>query len=124
MMMKIMTTVGLVSMMLTGCATTKNVISKVHGNDTPLEQVLKLHPELRNELVTVELRQYFNRAEAPTVAEVKVTQTGLMDDSIAAERFIYSFKLNDGKWQQVNKKTEYKCGRGKNTKSFQTALCP
>lgn len=123
-MMKIIATLGMVSLVMTGCATTKNVISKVHGNDTPLEQALKLHPELRKELATVELRQYFNRVESPTAAEVKITQTGLMDDSIAAERFIYSFKLNGSKWEQVNKKTEYKCARGKNTKTFQTDLCP
>ena len=123
-MMKIITALGLVSLTMTGCATTKNVISKVHGNDTPLEQALKLHPELRKELATVELRQYFNRVESPTVAEVKITQTGLMDDSVTANRFIYSFKLNDGKWEQVNKKTEYKCARGKNTKTFQAGLCP
>ena len=123
-MMKIITALGLVSLTMTGCATTKNVISKVHGNDTPLEQALKLHPELRKELATVELRQYFNRVESPTAAEVKITQTGLMDDSVTVNRFIYSFKLNDGKWEQVNKKTEYKCARGKNTKTFQAGLCP
>jgi hypothetical protein len=46
-----------------------------------LAQVLKERPDLRNELATVEIRQYFNTVESPTAAEVKVTETGLLDDS-------------------------------------------
>ena len=109
----------------TGCTTTKNVISKVHTPEpfTPLEHVLKERSDLVHDLATVEFRQYFNTPESPTLAEVKVTQTGVLDDSISAQRTIYNFKLADGKWVQINKKNEYRCVRGKNTKEFQAASC-
>lgn len=90
---------------------------------TPLDQVLKQRPELLKDLATVELRQYFNTVESPTLAEVKVTETGLADDSVHTIRTIYNFKLTAGKWVQVNKSEEYRCVRGKNTKTFQTAKC-
>ena len=67
--------------MLSGCATTQTIVSKVTGSETPLSQVLNERPDLRKDLATVELRQYFNSVESPTVAEVKLTETGLMDDS-------------------------------------------
>ncbi|ANF82633.1 hypothetical protein A3K93_10805 [Acinetobacter sp. NCu2D-2] len=109
---------------LSGCATTQQVISKVQSPNTPLEQILKERADLVHELATVEFRQYFNNVENPTLAEVKVTQTGLMDDSVAAKRTTYNFKLVDHKWVQVGKKHEHRCARGKNTKDFQTANCP
>ena len=118
--------VALCTVMFTGCATTQKLADKVNlGNsDTPLAQVLKERSDLRKELSTVEIRQYFNRVESPTVAEVKVTQTGLMDDSVKSERTVYKFKKVDGQWNQVGTQKEYQCYRGKNTKAFQTAKCP
>ncbi|OTG81387.1 hypothetical protein B9T33_06905 [Acinetobacter sp. ANC 5054] len=110
--------------MLAGCATTQKIVSKVGSSATPLDQVLKERPDLRKELATVEIRQYFNRVESPNAGQVKVTETGLMDDSVKSVRTIYSFKLVDGDWQRVNTQKEYQCQRGKNTKTFQTAKCP
>lgn len=113
------------SMMLTACATTKELLPTVISppdHNTPLAQVLKLHPELKKDLATVEIRQYFNSVESPTAAEVKVTQTGLLDDSVKSIRQVYNYKLVDTKWTLVNKKEEYQCARGAN-KNFQTQKC-
>lgn len=110
--------------LMAGCATTKDLVSKVGTSHTPLEQVLKAQPDLKTELNTVEIRQVFNSVESPTVAQVMVLRAGLMDDSVSATRTTYSFKLHGNEWKQVDKKDEFKCGRGKNTKTFQTALCP
>ncbi|MDH5820176.1 hypothetical protein [Acinetobacter pseudolwoffii] len=109
---------------VTGCATTQNVISKVSTSDTPLEQVLKLRPELRKEMATVELRQFFNNVESPTAGQVKVTETGLMDDSVKAIQTIYHFKLDGRQWELVNTQKAYQCLRGSNTKKYQKEPCP
>lgn len=79
---------------------------------------------MRKELATVEIRQYFNSIESPTAAEVKVTETGLMDDSVRSIRTVYRFKRMDGDWERTSTQKEYQCQRGKNTKTFQTAKCP
>ncbi|WP_104488341.1 hypothetical protein [Acinetobacter indicus] len=110
---------------VTGCATTQNIVSKVTPSaETPLAQVLKERPDLRKQLATVELRQFFNNVESPTAAQVKVTETGLMDDSVRSIRTIYSFKLVNGDWEKVKIEKSYQCLRGKNTKTFQKAVCP
>ena len=110
--------------MLAGCATTQKIVSKVGSSATPLDQVLKERPDLSKELSTVEIRQYFNRVESPNAGQVKVTETGLMDDSVKSIRTIYSFRLVDGEWNRVNTQKEYQCQRGKNTKTFQATKCP
>lgn len=110
---------------VTGCATTQNIVSKVTPSaETPLAQVLKERLDLRKQLATVELRQFFNNVESPTAAQVKVTETGLMDDSVRSIRTIYSFKLVNGDWEKVKTEKSYQCLRGKNTKTFQKAVCP
>ena len=113
---------------LTACATTENLMDKakgvVHSSSTPLEQVLKAQPNLASELNALEIRQVFNRVESPTAAQVTVLESGLMDDSVSAIRTTYQFKFIDEQWNLVDKKAAYKCSRGKNTKTFQTAVCP
>ena len=108
-----------------GCTTTQQVIAKVQSSsDTPLEQVLKMRPDLRKELATVELRQFFNKAETPTIGQVKVTETRLKDDSVRSVQTIYYFSRKNGSWKLDNTDRSYRCMRGVNTKTFQKAVCP
>lgn len=111
--------------MTSGCTTTQKVIAKVQSSsDTPLDQVLKMRPDLREELATVEIRQFFNRIESPTVGQVKVTETGLMDDSVRSIQTIYHFRKEEKNWKMHNTEKLYQCVRGSNTKTFQKAACP
>ncbi|HAB42712.1 MAG TPA: hypothetical protein DCE70_03990 [Acinetobacter sp.] len=111
--------------MTSGCTTTQKVIAKMQSSsDTPLDQVLKMRPDLREELATVEIRQFFNRVESPTVGQVKVTETGLMDDSVRSIQTIYHFRKEEKNWKMHNTEKLYQCVRGSNTKTFQKAVCP
>ncbi|CAM4185425.1 hypothetical protein [Acinetobacter pragensis] len=123
-MLRVLAAAVICAGVLSGCATTQKIVNKVGTSETPLAQVLKERPDLRKNLATVEIRQYFNRVESPTAAEVKVTETGLMDDSVRSVRTIYRFKHVDGDWERTSTQKEYQCQRGKNTKTFQTAKCP
>ena len=108
---------------LSGCATTQNIVNKVSSSGTPLAQVLSERSDLRKDLSTVEIRQYFNQVENPTAAEVKVTETGLLDDSLKSIRTIYRFKNVNDDWKLIDTQKAYQCTRGKN-KGFQAARCP
>ena len=120
----VVTILGL-GVMTSGCTTTQKVIAKVQSSsDTPLDQVLKMRPDLREELATVEIRQFFNRVESPTVGQVKVTETGLMDDSVRSIQTIYHFRKEEKNWKMHNTEKLYQCVRGSNTKTFQKAACP
>ena len=123
-MFRVLATCVLCVGILSGCATTQKIVQKVGNSETPLAQVLKERSDLRKELSTVEIRQYFNRVESPTAAEVKVTETGLMDDSVKSIRTVYRFKNVEGDWERTSTQKEFQCARGKNTKTFQTANCP
>ena len=108
---------------LSGCATTQNIVNKVSNSGTPLAQVLSERSDLRKDLSTVEIRQYFNQVENPTAAEVKVTETGLLDDSLKSIRTIYRFKNVNDDWKLIDTQKAYQCARAKN-KGFQSARCP
>ena len=108
---------------LSGCATTQNIVNKVSSSGTPLAQVLSERSDLRKDLSTVEIRQYFNQVENPTAAEVKVTETGLLDDAVKSIRTIYRFKNVNDDWKLIDTQKAYQCARGKN-KGFQSARCP
>ena len=108
---------------LSGCATTQNIVNKVSSSGTPLAQVLSERSDLRKDLSTVEIRQYFNQVENPTAAEVKVTETGLLDDSLKSIRTIYRFKNVNDDWKLIDTQKAYQCARAKN-KGFQTARYP
>ena len=123
-MFRVLATCVLCVGILSGCATTQKIVHKVGNSETPLAQVLKERSDLRKELSTVEIRQYFNRVESPTAAEVKVTETGLMDDSVKSIRTVYRFKNVEGDWARTSTQKEFQCARGKNTKTFQTANFP
>lgn len=121
--MKALAVLGVASVIaLSGCATTQKLLPR--SAETPMAQILKLKPELKDNLVTTEIRQYFNRVENPTVGVVKVTETNLMDDSIRSIRTTYNFKWMDEKWVMANAKQEYQCHRAKSKTQFQTAKCP
>lgn len=111
--------------LLSGCASTEKLIHKVDfgSSKTPLQQVLQAHPDLKKVSSNIDIRQVFNRVEAPTAAQVIVTQTGLMDDSVRVIRTVYSFKYLKQDWTLQNTQHSYQCARGKN-KAFQTAVCP
>lgn len=123
---------------LSGCSTTQKMMnsvglgksnnsvakkSSVEQFRTPLAIVLNERPDLSRDLATVEIRQYFNRVESPTVAEVKLTETGLLDDSVKSIRTIYTFKKIEGKWTRVEMKKEYQCARKNAKNTFQTKKC-
>lgn len=122
--MKIGLLLGLLSTgLITGCASTQALLSP-NNNATPLSQILKMQPELKSELATVEIRQYFNRPESPSIAVVKVTQTNLLDDSIKSIRATYTFNLKGRQWVLGHTQQDRQCYRSKNPEVFQTARCP
>lgn len=108
---------------MTGCATTPQFFASKPQDMTPLQQIIKAHPQLPEQQHNLSIRQVFNRAEAPTAAKVVVLEQGLLDDSVSSIRSTYQFKRQEEKWKLITEKKEYMCRRGENTKSFQTAVC-
>lgn len=122
-MLRIGLAVGLSAILFSGCTTTEKMISKVTPTNTPLQQVLKAHSEILKNPVNFSIRQVFNNVESATAAQVVVIESGLMDDSVAAIRVDYTFKLINHTWKIQGAQKSYKCARGKNTQNFQKALC-
>ena len=64
----------------------------------------------------------------PKTAVVVITRSGLMDDSVRAERYRISFTLkgkpSDLNWQWVQYGVQYQCVRGNKVGKWTKSLCP
>lgn len=64
----------------------------------------------------------------PKTAVVVITRSGLMDDSVSAERYRISFKLDrkpsDLSWNWVQYGVQYQCRRGNQVGKWTKGLCP
>lgn len=71
---------------------------------------------------------FFPSKAQPRIAVVVITRSDLMDDSISAERYRISFKL-EGKpsnlnWNWVQYGVQYQCARGGKVGKWSKELCP
>ena len=70
----------------------------------------------------------FPSKSQPRTAVVVITRSGLMDDSVSAERYRISFKLegqpSDLSWNWVQYGVQYQCARGSRAGKWTKGLCP
>ena len=71
---------------------------------------------------------YYPSKSKPKTAVVVITRSGLMDDSVSAERYRISFTLkgkpSDLNWQWVQYGVQYQCVRGNKAGKWSKSLCP
>lgn len=71
---------------------------------------------------------FFPTKSQPKTAVVVVTRSGLMDDSVSAERYRISFTLkgkpSDLNWHWVQYGAQYQCVRGSKAGKWTKNLCP
>ena len=71
---------------------------------------------------------YYPSKSQPKTAVVVLTRSGLMDDSVSAERYRISFALkgkpSDLNWQWVQYGVQYQCVRGNKAGKWSKSLCP
>ena len=71
---------------------------------------------------------FFPSKAQPKTAVVVVTRSGLMDDSVSAERYRISFALkgkpSDLNWHWVQYGAQYQCVRGSKAGKWTKNLCP
>ena len=71
---------------------------------------------------------YYPSKSKPKTAVVVITRSGLMDDSVSAERYRISFtlkgKASDLNWQWVQYGVQYQCVRGNRMGKWTKNLCP
>lgn len=111
---------------LSGCATTHKIVEKIHiphSSDTPMEQVIKAQPDILKNKNSMSVRQVFNNVEQPTAAQIAVIESNFQDDSVAAIRTDYVFKLVEDDWKLQETKKSYQCAREGSSKEFQKELC-
>lgn len=71
---------------------------------------------------------FFPSKAQPRTAVVVITRSGLMDDSVSAERYRVSFRLENKpsglSWNWVQYGVQYQCARGSKAGNWSKDLCP
>ena len=111
------------SLALISACTTAVPQNQTTAISSPVALVWQKRPDLRSTTHTVEIMQRFNRVEAPDQAEVWVTESHLLDDSVKAIRMRYTFQYQQNTWQQVDLEAEYLCHRGEQQTEFKAKTC-
>lgn len=93
--------------------------------ETPMQAVLADNNFVaQTELATISLTQTLNRGESADKIMITLTESGLMDDAIAAIKTTYFIKQNkDAMWIIDEKFETRKCRRGEDAGIFTSKRC-
>ncbi|NBF12396.1 hypothetical protein [Pseudomonas sp. Fl4BN1] len=61
--------------------------------------------------------------ESPTEALVEIEESGLMDDSVFAEKTIFSLSIENDRWSVIDKTTQVKCYPGRGHQEYSSDPC-
>jgi len=90
----------------------------------PVQVVLAAMGEGFQENATpLTVTQRVNGGEMPDKAEVTVEESGLLDDSIAAEKTVFSLQYSDGRWAITGKVKTHQCRPERGHQDFSAQPC-
>lgn len=72
---------------------------------------------------TVSITQRVNGGESPDKAEVTIEESGLLDDSVATEKTVFTLQLEQGKWQITDRVKTQQCRPDRGHQDFTDQPC-
>ena len=114
-----------VVVMTSGCVnSTAESVSSTSGDNYPARVALEAMGRSFQENATdLKVTQQVNSGEAPDKAIVTVEQSGLMDDSVAAERTVFTMNYREGQWETVSRVTTQRCWPERGHQQFSEQPC-
>ncbi|WP_203413523.1 hypothetical protein [Entomobacter blattae] len=67
--------------------------------------------------------QHVNKGESPDKAVVTIEESELLDDSVAAEKTVFTMNYRDGKWQIMNRIQTQQCRPNRGHQNFSNQPC-
>ena len=110
---------------LTGCNEAKNVATPKNSNNTyPIQAALDSMSEFTEESgSTFKITQLADLRKSKDEATVVVEEHGLQDDSISAEKTVFSMKLIKGQWEVISTVKTQSCLPGRGHQDFSNKVC-
>lgn len=107
---------------ISGCADI--TAEKANNSNYPTQVALHaLGETFQNSASNLVISQQVNSGELPDKAVVTVEVSGMQDDSVSAERTVFTMRHQDGKWQIVNRIKTQQCWPGRGHQEFSEQRC-
>lgn len=107
---------------ISGC--TDITAEKANNSNYPTQVALHaLGETFQSSASNLVITQQVNRGELPDRAVVTIEESGMQDDSVSAEKTVFTMRYQDGKWQIVNRIKTQRCWAGRGHQEFSEQRC-
>lgn len=116
---------GTLTALATGCdSPTSNESVSDAGMHYPIQIALAAMGEnFQGSVSNLYVTQRVDGGEVPDKAEVTVEESGLLDDSIEAEKTVFSLQLKGGKWAITERVKTQRCRADRGHQDFSDQNC-
>ncbi|KPD03877.1 hypothetical protein [Moellerella wisconsensis] len=102
----------------------EKVADSAPSGNYPIQLALDSMGDSFQESVTnLSITQHVNRGELPDKAVVTIEESDLQDDSIAAEKTVFTMSYQGDKWQIINRVKTQRCWPERGNKDFSEQPC-
>lgn len=111
--------------LMSGCDNTsaKKTDSMIKGN-YPLQVALhSMGESFQEDAYNLSAIQHINSGESPTKAVVTIEVSELPDDSVSAEKTVFTMSYQNDRWQIVNQVKTQRCWPGRGHTDFSEQPC-
>ncbi|OPA86353.1 hypothetical protein BFW87_25410 [Pseudomonas fluorescens] len=110
--------------LLSGCQQLNPQPEALPHPDSPLRVALDaMNHSFRNGVRDLLITQHVSGGEFPTAAVITVEESGLLDDSISAQRTVFSMAYLEGRWVIERQTKAQKCYPGRGHQDFADKRC-
>lgn len=114
-----------IASLISGCSNThaekKGSISK---ENYPLQMALHLMgASFQDDVSDLSVTQHVNRVESPDKAVVTIEASGLLDDSVSAEKTVFTMNYENDAWHIVSRVKTQRCWPGRGHTGFSAQPC-
>ena len=108
--------------LISGCNTeqTNNVVKE----NNPVQVALhSMGENFQDNVSNLSVIQHVNSGESPDKVVVTIEESGLLDDSISAEKTVFTMRYQKGRWQIVNRVKTQRCWSERGHQDFSEQPC-
>ena len=114
------------ALLMSGCGNNTNVeqTNGVIKENYPLQVALdSMGEHFQSDVSNLNVIQHVNSVESPDKAVVTIEASGLMDDSVSAEKTVFTMVYQNDRWEIVNRVTTQRCWPGRGHQDFSAQPC-
>jgi len=114
-----------IAALINGCENTSaKQTNNVFNDKYPVQLALhSMGESFQDNISNLSVTQHVNSGESPDKAMVTIEESGLLDDSVSAEKTVFTMDYQKDKWQIVNRVKTQRCYPERGHQDFSGQPC-